>query len=87
MLLLVRCLLLHLCVVCVSIVFSHCFVMQHLVSFLLNQQFHWGRENMLHYIEPVYCHVTVSVLCCFLAVLWVVMWSVIVRCPDHTHLL
>ena len=33
------------------------------------------------------CRVTVSVLCLFLAVPWVGLWSVIVAFPGHTHLL
>ena len=61
--------------------------MQHLGSFLLNQQFHWAKENRLLYIDHVYCHVTVTVVCVVIALLWIAMWSVIVAFPDNTHML
>ena len=34
-----------------------------------------------------FCHVAVIVLCLFLTVSWVGLWSVIVAFPKHTHLL
>ena len=46
MLFLVNCLLLHLLFV-FNIVFGHCFVVQHLVSFLVLQSSCWGRERWL----------------------------------------
>ena len=61
-------------------------VIQYLVSFLVFQSSPSGRENcILLYFVFLLC-LTVSVLCLFLAVLWVGLWYMIVALPGHTRL-
>ena len=45
---------------------------------------HLADEDLLYL--PSYCHVSVSVLCLFLMVPWIVLQCVIVSFPGHTHL-
>ena len=60
--------------------------MQYLVSFLVLQSSHWGRERWL--LKNCFkCHVTVSALCLFLAVQCVGLQCVIVVFPSHTPMI
>ena len=69
-------------IACRFFVFGPCFVVQYLVSFLVLQSSHWGRERWL--LKNCFkCHVTVSALCLFLTVQCVGLQCVIVVFPSH----
>ena len=62
-----------------------CIDVQYLVSFLVLQSSHWGRERWL--LENCFkCRVTVSALCLFLTVQCVGLQCVIVIFTSHTPL-
>ena len=67
-------------------VFSPCFVMHYLLSFLVFLLMS-KRELVALLKLSSWCLVTVSVLWLFLTVPWVGLQLVIVGFPDHTHLL
>ena len=59
--------------------FGSCFVMQYLLSFIKFCNHLAEEEKVVCFTFIVFLmHVAVSVLCLFLAVPWVSMWSVIV---------
>ena len=60
-------------------VFGPCFVVQYLVSFLV--------ELVAFTLIPFWYIVTVGSLCLFLAVPWIGLRSVFVAFPGHIHLL
>ena len=63
--------------------FSSCFVMQYLMSYLVLQSSHRGRDSWLLYFNCV----AVSVVCLFPTVPLVGLQCVIVAFPGHTHTL
>ena len=63
-----------------------CFVVHYLVSSFAIISL-GKKDSWLLYFNCLYCHLTVSVLCLFLTVLWVGLQCVIVAFPSHTYFL
>ena len=82
-LLLIHCLLLSPLFVGVFMV-GPCFVVHYLVSSFAIISLE-KKDSWLLYLIAFKCHLTVSVLCLFLTVLWVGLQCVIVAFHSHTH--